>query len=466
MSKKEVTLIGGGLVGSLLSLLLRKKGYEVSVFEKREDPRKLKEIGKVGEGRSINLAISVRGFHGLSLCGLKEEVQKQAIPMPGRMLHQLEGEVQFQAYGQKKEDAIYSFSRSGLNSIILNAAEKEGVKLYFNSEVKSVDLDQKKIKFIQNNKEHKYQRIIGTDGSASVLRTEIENKTNKKINSSLLSHGYKELVMQADSDQKYRMEKNALHIWPRGEFMLIALPNEDGSFTCTLFMPFEKGEYNFAELKSKEKIKDFFEKYFLDFTKRVPNYCEQFMDNPLGKMVTLKSDKWNYNGSALLMGDASHAIVPFFGQGMNCGFEDCGEFLGLIEKNGFLDNEENDEKLFQQFFKNRKPNTDAIADLAVENFTEMSSKTADPLFLLQKKMEALLYSLYPDIYIPRYTLISFSRTPYKVAEEIGLIQKEILNELSKNIKTEMDMDFDFAEKLFNQKLVPVMSKYKEWIRWI
>jgi kynurenine 3-monooxygenase len=467
-NKTPITLIGAGLVGSLLAIYLARKGHRVELFEKRKDPRALFALGKVGEGRSINLAISARGLNALEQIGLKEKILEHAIPMTGRMMHGTDSALTYQAYGQSEKEAINSISRGWLNCFLLDEAEKmPGVTLHFDQRIENVDFEQKSFTLIENSthKERKlfYDIIIGTDGSASAVRRALQKKIGMFHSEVELTHGYKEFLMPARSgeapvsgppasDSEFKMEKRALHIWPRGDFMMIALPNLDGSYTCTLFMRTVHAESSFEKLTTPEQVKVFFQTHFKDFYELVPDCVEQYFGHPTGKMVTLKCEPWHYKGQALLVGDAAHAIVPFFGQGMNAGFED------VVVLNKLLEEAMPWEEVFKQFFLHRKTNTDAIADMAVENLVEMSAKTADPHFLYQKKIEKILQERYPKDYRSRYSMVSFSLVPYRLAYEAGTLQADILEALTKEFYPDVNIDTEKAFAMIQKNLKPVMDK--------
>lgn len=449
---KRITIVGAGLVGSLAALYLARKGYQVEVFEKRRDPRDRNLL--VGEGRSINLAISVRGLHALSELGLDQTVLKQAIPMRGRMMHATNGTETFQQYGTSDKDAINSLSRGWLNGFLMDQAEQTGkVKIHFNKELAGADFASKTVRW-KDESVSTYELLLGTDGSASVLRNQLAQDQISKVSSEELGHGYKEFVMISKNGQS-QMKTDALHIWPRGNFMMIALPNIDGSFTCTLFLPF-KGPISFETIQTPRQVEEFFKEHFSDFASKVPDFNDQFFGHPLGRMVTVKTDHWTapkHDKEVLLLGDAVHAIVPFFGQGMNCGFEDVELLMNKFEH--WL------TQGFTEYAENRKPNTNAIADMAVENFVEMSAKVADPYFLFQKEVEKKIQQTYPQDYISRYSLVSFSRVPYQQALRVGQVQKEILDQLCANKKTLTEISLPEAKKLIDQKLAPVLKE----IQW-
>ncbi|MBI3555042.1 MAG: FAD-dependent monooxygenase, partial [Deltaproteobacteria bacterium] len=404
---RKINLVGAGPVGSLLAIYLARRGFQVEMFEGRPDMRR----ENISAGRSINLAVSTRGLHALAEIGLEAEVLKQAVQMPGRMIHALDGTLTFQPYGMNDSQCINSISRGGLNKTLMTRAEETGkVKIHFSSKIDGLEL------FAEN------EVVIGTDGSASAVRAELLKYPGFASSREVLDYGYKELIMPPAPGGGFSIEKNALHIWPRGTFMLIALPNFDGSFTCTLFLPF-KGVNSFERLVSPIAVQDFFEANFRDALPLIPDLEEDFFTNPTGQMVTVKCAPWNLGGRALLMGDAAHAIVPFFGQGMNCGFEDCSVL------NGQIDRHDTWASLFGEVTRLRKSNADAIADMAVENFIEMRDKVGNQQFLLEKNVEKLLQTRFAGEYVSRYSLVTFSRVPYRLAYDAGVIQAEILGEL-------------------------------------
>jgi kynurenine 3-monooxygenase len=399
---KNVNILGSGLVGSLLAIYLSKRGHKVNVYERRSDMRK----EQMSAGRSINLALSDRGWRGLEGVGIGDGIRKVAIPMYGRMIHSVSGELTSQPYG-KGNQAILSVSRGGLNCELMNFAEKnQDVKIFFNERCTGVDLKTATSHF-ENQFTHKHHDIKGdvvfsADGAFSAGRLQMQLSTDRfDYSQHYLEHGYKELSIPAGKDGKWLMEKNALHIWPRGGYMLIALPNIDGSFTCTLFFSHE-GQPSFAALSDKSKVREFFEEIFPDAVPLMPTLEEDFFNNPTGSLVTVKCFPWHYKDKLCLIGDAAHAIVPFYGQGMNCGFEDCT----VLDK--LLGSSDNWENIFSQFESSRKPNTDAIADMAVDNFIEMRDKVGDKKFLLRKKIEAYFSERHPGKWIPQYTMVTFS----------------------------------------------------------
>lgn len=447
-----VTIVGAGLVGSLLATFLARRGFAVQVLERRPDMRR----AAISAGRSINLAVSVRGLHALKQLGLEEQVLAQAVPMRGRMIHAADGALTFQRYGKNDSECINSVSRGELNKLLMSEAEKTGkVNIAFEKRVIGADFKGGKLRVRDEpngvERELSAPCVIGTDGSASVVREEILRLSGMSSSSEPLDYGYKELVIPPGPGGLFQLEKNALHIWPRGTFMLIALPNQDGSFTCTLFLP-HKGPLSFAELGHPEQVRALFSEQFPDALPLIDQLERTFFENPTGHMLTVKCPTWHHEDRALLLGDAAHAIVPFFGQGMNCGFEDCTIFDDLLGQSllgpGSL------EDVFSTLAASRKPNADAIADLAVENFVEMRDKVGNPRFLLEKAVERILQDKFPGEYVSRYGLVTFSREPYKFAHEMGHIQNEILAELCDELQAPEGVDLERAAILIRSKLVP------------
>lgn len=428
----KATIAGGGLVGSLWSIFLARRGYDVTIHERRPDMRR----ADISAGRSINLAVSTRGLHALDQVGLKGKILEHGVAMRGRMIHALDGTQTLLRYGKDDNDCIHSISRGTLNKVLMTEAEKTGrVKIHFDRRVRDVQIGDR-VRFTDDQGSHEADLLFGTDGSASAVRQAIV----KSETADELSYGYKELTIAPEHSQG--MDKNALHIWPRGTYMLIALPNYDDSYTCTLFLPFTM----FDALGDPVA---FFARDFKDALPRLPDLAEQFAANPTGRMVTVKCSPWNYSDEtgdkALLLGDAAHAIVPFFGQGMNCGFEDCTLLDDLMQKGAS----------FATFSALRKPNSDAIADMAVENFLEMRDKVADPTFQFHKQVEALLQKEFPLDYVPRYQLVTFTRVPYRTAYDAGVLQQEILNELCHGLTKPEQVDLAKARQLIATKLTPL-----------
>ena len=421
--KKDITIIGAGLVGSLLSIYLSKRGYAVKLFERRPDMRK----ENISAGRSINLALSDRGLLALEKVGLADQIREIAIPMHGRFIHHADSSTAFQPYG-KEGQFINSVSRGTLNMKLMDLAEQHGVDIHFNHRCMSVDWSSNTISFeLPGNKKvnHSASLIFGADGAFSAARLQHQLQHDKfDYHQYYIDCGYKELTIPPTSAGDFAMDVNALHIWPRKDYMLIALPNLDKTFTCTLFFPFS-GDASFSTLDTKEKVETFFNTTFPDAVPLMPNFREEFFNNPTSSLVTVKCYPWVRDDRFALIGDAAHAIVPFFGQGMNCGFEDCRVLDELIDKHGGDWTE-----ILEDYQQLRKPDADAIADLAITNFTEMRERTADPRFLLQKKIEARLHEKYPDKWIPAYTQVTFSpHIRYSEALERGRMQENIMQQV-------------------------------------
>ena len=419
--KKNIIILGSGLAGSLLSVLLAQQGHRVRIYEKRPDPRRQENDG----GRSINLALSQRGWKALEAAGLREVVREQAIAMRGRMMHSPESELTFQPYGTE-EQAIYSVSRGELNKLLLEHAEQQGVSLFFRHACQSVDLEKATplITDLTTNDQlfPEGDLLVGADGAYSVLRGAMQVTPRFDYSQQYIEHGYKELhIPPIDGD--FAMEPHALHIWPRGGYMLIALPNADKSFTGTLFLPYE-GKNSFATLTNEAKVKQFFEEQFPDALALMPHLADDFFNNPTSDLVTIRCYPWSRYGKNVLIGDAAHAIVPFYGQGMNAAFEDCRIFSELLAKIP-----DNTAAMIQAFQKQRKPNADAIAELALHNFLEMRDRVADPAFLAQKKIESELHRRYPERWIPLYTRVTFSNDRYSEALAAGQRQEAIMREV-------------------------------------
>ena len=454
MSSREperTVIAGAGLVGSLLALFLARRGRAVELLERRPDLRK----ERISAGRSINLAISVRGLHALGEVGLEQEALAHAIGMPGRMIHRRDGGLTFQAYGRDDSQRIHSISRGFLNRMLLDAAEQTGrVRLGFRRRVVGVDPALRTLTVESDGGTvERIERAVlyGADGAGSVVRRGVLEARGGTSTETPLAHGYKELSLSPGPGGEWRLERHALHIWPRGDFMLIALPNEDGSFTCTLFLAFD-GTPSFATVETPGSVRSFFREHFADVEPLLPDLEEQFAANPTGSMVTVKCSAWHAGDAALLLGDAAHAIVPFFGQGMNCGFEDC------VVLDGLAGGGEARGEVFARFEQLRKPNADAIADMAVENFVEMRASTADPRFLLEKAIEKRLLAELPGEFVSRYALVTFSRAPYRVAYDAGRIAAGIVAELADGASSAEAVDLTRARALVADRLTPFLRE--------
>jgi len=417
---KKIAIIGAGLVGSLMSIYLRKRGYHVSIYERRSDMRK----SNVAAGRSINLALSNRGWKPLAEVGLEDDVSQMIIPMNGRMMHDTEGNLTFQAYG-KEDQAINSISRGGLNQLLIEKAESKGVEVYFDHKCVDVDYESSVVTLGHNgiHIDMKADVIIGADGAYSAIRQVFQKTDRFNYNQQYIDHGYKELVIPAGKAGAFAIEKHALHIWPRGNYMLIALPNTDGSFTCTLFFPFE-GERSFSTLKTDEQVLSFFNEVFPDAVDLMPTLLQDYRENPTSSLMTVKCFPWVKNHT-LIIGDASHAIVPFYGQGMNSGFEDCRVLNDMLDEYG-----DDWDKVLPMYQDLRKPDADAILDLALQNFVEMRDLVADEHFLVRKKIEAKLNEQYPDKWIPLYSMVTFQEDiRYSEAIRRGKQQKAVMDKV-------------------------------------
>ncbi len=423
----SIGIVGAGLVGSLLAIYLKKRGYDVTVLERRGDMRK-----KGAEaGRSINLALSNRGIRALEEVGLADELKRVAIPMHGRMMHDRQGKLNSFAYG-KEGQFINSVSRSGLNVVLMNEAERLGVHFQFDQRITKVDLEKTTLSVNSPQStvdsrplDYSFDYIIGADGAFSAVRSSFQFTDRFDYEQDYIDHGYKELHIPPGVGNSFQLEKNYLHIWPRESFMMIALPNPDGSFTCTLFFPFE-GNPSFNSLKTKQDVEKFFEETFPDAKKLIPDLLHDFEVNPTSSLVTIKCYPWVRN-KTLLIGDAAHGIVPFYGQGMNAGFEDCRILNDLLNQH-----QDKWDMVLAEFQKLRKPDTDAIAQLALDNFIEMRDLVADAEFLLRKKIEGKLYELFPAQWTPLYPMVTFMDSMrYSDALRIGQKQKLIMDEVMK-----------------------------------
>ena len=498
---ETLTVIGAGPVGALLATLLARRGFDVDVYERRPDPR----LSKAEAGRSINIAVSTRALHALYQVGKSREVLEAAVPMRGRMLHAVSGAQTFQRYGKDDSEFINSMSRGGINDLLMTAAEEAHtqagsgvgrVRLHFRQRLTGWDPKSKVLTLHDEQTGESAQVhagvLIGTDGSASALRQGFAQR-GTGVSQELLDAGYKELTLPAagagpqlgdrfGNDGRFLLEPHALHIWPRGRFMLIALPNPAGDFTCTLFLPFEakEGEPCFARLTTASAAEAFFRAWFPDVASLIPDLGEAFVRAPLGRMVTVRTDDWS-EGSALLLGDAAHAIVPFFGQGMNAGFEDCtlldaaigaaldaatgaatGEALSRAEPGTNANADKRAASLdwpslFRAWSLARKPDTDAIAALALENFIEMRDRVADPVFQLHRAVEAELQKRLPGRYLTRYQLVTFSRRPYRVAFAAGRVQAAILEEVCRGCTRLDEVDLARATALAEERLLPLLE---------
>lgn len=438
-TSKSIAIIGSGLVGSLLAIYLKKKGHSVTVFDRRSDIRKVKF-----SGRSINLAMSNRGWNALREVGVEDEIKTIAIPLYKRAMHVIGQPEYYQNYG-KDGEAIWSISRGVLNRKMIDLAENSGVLFKFKEKVWDVNLPEAKLYTGDTEKgeweEYQFDIIFGCDGAFSRVRHKMQRRSRFDYSQNFIDVGYKELSIPANPEGKHKLEGNSFHIWPRGKFMLIAMPNIDGSFTCTLFMPFE-GEVSFDSITTVPKMKKFFSEYFPDVMYLMDDLEDDFFKNPTSAMVTMKCYPWTYWDKVALVGDSAHAVVPFYGQGMNAGFEDIFTLSNIIDAHG-----DDWETIFKEYQQDRKPNTDAIAELSYRNFIEMSSKTADASFLLQKRIEQYFAEKHPKKWIPAYSRVTFSERPYAEALAMGDKQENIMKVVMQISNIESKWDSSEVEEM-------------------
>lgn len=443
---KDIAIIGSGLVGSLLGIYLKRYGHNITIFDRRPDIRTIQF-----SGRSINLAMSNRGWKALKEVGIDGPIKEIAIPLSRRAMHVNGTPMYFQDYG-KDGEAIWSISRGLLNRRMINLAEDAGVIFRFNEKVWDIDLPQAKIFTGETEKSewkaYQYDLVFGCDGAFSRIRHKMQRRSRFDYSQDFIDVGYKELTIPPNEDGTHKLDKHSFHIWPRGKFMLIAMPNIDGSFTCTLFMPFE-GDVSFEKITTKEAAESFFKTYFPNVSQVIENLINDFFKNPTSAMVTMKCYPWTYWDKVALVGDSAHAIVPFYGQGMNAGFEDIYVLDKLIQQYG-----DDWEHIFTTYQKQRKPNADAIAELSYRNFMEMSSKTADARFLLQKKIEKKFAAKYPEKWTPIYSRVTFSDNPYADALAIGDQQEAMMQKVMEIPNIEAIWDTPEVE----QKMLELLSK--------
>ena len=431
----NISIIGSGLSGPLLAILLAEQGYAVDLFEKRSDPRQ----GSLSAGRSINLALSHRGIKALKLANVFEQIAPHLIPMKGRMIHRENGELDFQPYSINPNEYINSVSRGELNKILMTSAENTGmVNIHFDHTL--IEVTHNELIFSSGETIPNEGIIFGADGAGSELRKYIDSTNESPSCTEPLGHAYKELNIASGDNSEFQMDSNSLHIWPRGEFMLIALPNTDKSFTCTLFMP-NAGEVSFESLKAESKVIDFFNTHFSDALPLLENFPQSYFENFTGRLATIYAENWHSNNLCLI-GDAAHAVVPFFGQGMNASFEDCNVMMDRIKSN-----DGDWKKIFTSFNTIRKPDTDAIAKMAIENYIEMRDSVAQSDYILRKKTANALNKFFPNRFIPRYNMVSFSSIPYSQVYERGKIQQDIISQLDAS-----NIDYEKAEQLILERL--------------
>lgn len=457
-ASSKLTLIGAGLVGALTATLLAQRGFDVDVFERRPDPRRHGFIG----GRSINLALAERGWHGLRVAGLTRAIEPIAVMMRGRMVHHLDGHTELLRYGRDDSEVIWSVNRGALNMALLDAAEAAGARVHFAQRLERVDWARGELQMVDDagaTRSHAAACVLGADGAGSALRAALAGAIELGERFEPLDHSYKELEIPAvagaapGTRAAYALEPNALHIWPRGNYMCIALPNAEGSFTVTLFLPNASADAarpSFASVRSGADAHALFARDFADALALIPDLAHDFAANPTGVLGTLYLERWHLDGRALLLGDAAHAIVPFHGQGMNCGFEDAVELADLL-----ADARHERERAFAEFQRRRKPNADAIAAMALENYIEMRDSVADAHFLLMRTLERTLAARHPGRFVPRYWMVTFSRVPYRVAFERGEVQAQILRELTAGKTALEQVDLAQADALVLQRLAPL-----------
>ena len=444
MSKANFTLIGAGLTGPLLATYLAQRGHSVEIYECRPDMRK----ESISAGRSINLALSARGNHALKEVGLYDKIKPNTIPMKGRMIHDLDGITHLQPYGQKDNEVIFSVSRAQLNMELMTWAEETGnVTIRFNHQLISADLEQNKLMFQLSDSleelELSFNRVIGCDGSASILRKSIVEKADVQYVKKPLGHGYKELTIPPLESGEFQIEPNVLHIWPRGNYMLIALPNNDCSFTCTLFFPMA-GATSFKTVKTEKDILDLFQSQFPDAIKLMSTLVEDFQSNPTGDLASVYCKPWHFGDKALLIGDAAHAVVPFFGQGMNASFQDCSALAQLMDQI-----EDDWPAIFNAFSSTQVKNGHAIADMAIENYLEMRDHVNDTEYKKKRNVELKLERMFPGRFIPRYSMVSFHQIPYSEVYQRGRKQFKIIDDVLK-----ADPSGQFIDKAMVEKMLP------------
>ncbi len=453
---KTVTLIGAGMAGTLLAVLLAKRGYRIELFERNPDPRK----GGAPAGRSVNLALGERGRYALRQAGLLAKVDAFAIPMRGRMLHDLDGSMRLQPYGKDESEVIYSVHRARLNECLLDAAEAlDGVKIHFDHRLDEIDWAKGRARLVHTRTEtelsHDFDALIGLDGAGSAVRQSMNGEMELGVSEELLETGYKEFSIPAGEDGRHQLDPNALHIWPRGGFMLIALANSDGSFTLTLFLDNEAhGDMpGFDQLGDWPAQRAFMEEQFVDAVPLITRLEEEFRDNPVGLLGTIRCRRWHLGGKGLIIGDAAHAIVPFHGQGVNAAFEDCVELMDCIG-----DGSREWSEVFADLQQKRIDNANAIADMALENYDIMRESVRHEGFLLRKALEHELERRHPGHFVARYSLVMFHRVPYAETYRRGEIQAQILDELLEGVEALEDVDYDKASRLIGERLDPLQER--------
>nr|WP_255745809.1 NAD(P)/FAD-dependent oxidoreductase [Lysobacter sp. CFH 32150] len=449
MTSRHLTIVGAGLAGALLATLLAKRGWQVDVFERRGDPRVLGYAG----GRSINLALAERGLHALRNADADAAVLDKAVMMRGRMVHFLDGSQQLQRYGRDDSEVIWSISRGELNLTLIDAAEAAGARLHFDRRLDHVDFDRGIAHFLGDGASHPhaFTALVGADGAGSALRSEMGKCTPLGERTEFLGHGYKELEIPPTIDGDFQLEANALHIWPRGGYMCIALPNDERTFTVTLFLPNE-GDPSFETIQDGADARALFARDFADALPLIPELESDFENNPTGTLATLYLERWHLDGRAVLLGDAAHAMVPFHGQGMNCAFEDCVALANHLDGDGDL------ETAFAAFEAERRPNALAIQAMALENYLEMRARVDDADFLLQRALERQLAERHPGRFAPRYAMVTFRRLPYATAFERGRVQRELLVEATRGRDSLDGIDWAWLDAEVERRLSPLASE--------
>ncbi|WP_315386886.1 NAD(P)/FAD-dependent oxidoreductase [uncultured Stenotrophomonas sp.] len=446
---RSLSIIGAGLAGSLLAILLSRQGWRITLYERRGDPR----ISDYESGRSINLALAERGRNALRQAGVEDAVMAKAVMMRGRMVHPRQGEPQLQRYGRDDSEVIWSIHRKDLNTTLLQLAEDAGAQVHFHRRLHTVDFDAGYARFIDDRNDHphdiRFDTLIGADGAGSALRAAMNRKHPLDERIEFLDHSYKELEIPPTEDGGFRIEANALHIWPRGNYMCIALPNDEGTFTVTLFLPNE-GTPSFATTNSGAEAEALFARDFPDALALIPNLRRDWEEHPPGLLGTLHLRQWHLQGRAVLLGDAAHAMVPFHGQGMNCAFEDCVALARHLQEQDSL------AAAFAAFEAERKPNAEAIQQMALENYLEMRDRVADPAFLLQRELEQALQARWPTRFVPHYTMVTFLHTPYAVALERTELQRKILQDATSGHETLEHIDWAALERVVHAQL-PVLE---------
>lgn len=447
---RSLTLIGAGLAGSLLAILLSRQGWKITIYERRGDPR----IADYESGRSINLALAERGRNALRQAGVEDEVMAKAVMMRGRMVHPRQGAADLQRYGRDDSEVIWSVHRKDLNTTLLQLAEEAGATVHFHRRLHTVDFDAGYARFIDDRDDqphdiHFNTPLIGADGAGSALRAAMNRKLPLGERIEFLDHSYKELEIPPAADGSFQIEANALHIWPRGNYMCIALPNDEGTFTVTLFLPNE-GEPSFATVRNGAEAEALFQRDFADALPLIPDLRADWEQHPPGLLGTLYLERWHQRGKAVLIGDAAHAMVPFHGQGMNCAFEDCVVLARCLAEHPGT------EEAFTAFEAERKPNAAAIQQMALDNYLEMRDRVADPSYLLQRELEQALQARWPTRFVPHYTMVTFLHTPYAIALERTRLQQTILADATAGHDSLDNINWAALEQVVHDRL-PVLE---------